>query len=1088
MSEERIPASPYKGLAAFEASDLDALLFFGRERDSQIIAANLIASRLTVLFGPTGVGKTSVLRAGVAYQLRREAGVDVAIHSSWTGPAAEALSSVAGATDTDVYLILDQFEEFFLYHDHDHAFVERLAGLVGGSSPRVNVLIGIREDVLAELDSFKAAIPSLLSNRLRLQRLDRAAGRSAILGPVRRFNELAAGERNIEIEPDLVEAVLDEVAAGRVELGTAGRGVVTGRSDADEIEAPYLQLVMAQIWDVDTERGSKTLRLDTLRELGGATQIVLDHLEHAMDELTPNQKDAASAMYHFLVTPSGTKIAHGVSDLAGYAGIDEDDARSVLKRLTDERIVRASVENAASTRYEIYHDVLADAVVAWRNRHSSERALREAERRRRRALFVASAALIGLLLFGAIAVYALVERSRSRSEAQRAHARELAAAATSNLDVNPQKSVGLAIHAADLEPGAREEEVLRDALLHAQQRAVLRAAGPVSVAGFDPSGLHVMTGSQDGKIRVYRVPGRLVGATSPDRILEHHAPVTAAAYSGDGRLILSAGRDGTAQIWGSGAVPLHRLSAGGQVTTAFFAVRDRLVVTMTGNGFIRLWRLRDGKLLQTIRVRGKAIPKGGAVSPSGRLLVTFAQDRFARVYSLVTGQIVKRLAHRGLVHCASFNPNGSLFVTCGHEGLARVWSTVSGKQLKVLRGPQANSAILDGVFSPNGILIAGAVADGTMRVWEATTGLQFGVGIGHTNPATSVAFSPSGHAVVTGGLDNRARTWLKNGKEEAILVGHTGPINMVAFSPDGRLVVTASDDGTARLWDSATEPELALLARQRPISAIALSPDGKRLITGDLRGVARVRTVGRQRVSMTKRIRGPVTAVAFGPGGALVARRPILSLAVSASGLIASGKVDGSIVVRAHGGGPKRIFRGGRAGVTAVAFSPDELLLASGAKNGVVRLRNLRTGRQQLLPRHKKLAVTSVAFSPDGKLLLTAGRDGVARLWDIATRRTIHAPRWHFGPLGGASFSRDGRWIVTAGPSAAGVGLVSTGKRVLLLGAGRTRPLVAAAFGGHDGRLIVTASKDGTIRTYRCDLCGGIDQLVLLAKRQLASR
>ena len=83
MSEVPAPSSPYKGLAAFEDSGVDALFFFGRDRDSQVIAANLMASRVTVLFGPTGVGKTSVLRAGVAYKLRQEAGVDVRIHSSW---------------------------------------------------------------------------------------------------------------------------------------------------------------------------------------------------------------------------------------------------------------------------------------------------------------------------------------------------------------------------------------------------------------------------------------------------------------------------------------------------------------------------------------------------------------------------------------------------------------------------------------------------------------------------------------------------------------------------------------------------------------------------------------------------------------------------------------------------------------------------------------------------------------------------------------------------------------------------------------------------------------------------------------------
>src|SRR5206468_6074553 len=161
---------------------------------------------------------------------------------------------------------------------------------------------------------------------------------------------------------------------------------------------------------------SRVLRHETLRELGGAAEIVHDHLDRAMAELSPRQKDAAAAMYNFLVTPSGSKIAHDISDLARYAEIGEDEAGDVLRRLTDERIVRTNSENGAGTKYEIYHDVLADAVAAWRNRHRAERLLHEAERRRRRAFSVAAVALLGLILVAAIAVFALVERSRSRSQ------------------------------------------------------------------------------------------------------------------------------------------------------------------------------------------------------------------------------------------------------------------------------------------------------------------------------------------------------------------------------------------------------------------------------------------------------------------------------------------------------------------------------------------------------------------------------------------------------------------------------------------------------------------------------------------------
>jgi len=133
-----------------------------------------------------------------------------------------------------------------------------------------------------------------------------------------------------------------------------------------------------------------------------------------------------------------------------------------------------------------------------------------------------------------------------------------------------------------------------------------------------------------------------------------------------------------------------------------------------------------------------------------------------------------------------------------------------------------------------------------------------------------------------------------------------------------------------------------------------------------------------------------------------------------------------------------------------------------------------------------KAAIKAVMFSPNGSLLLTSSADHEARIWDVLGGPRKQVIRWHFGPLGGAAFSPDGRWVVTAGPSTAGVGSASTGRRLLLLH-GHSLQLIGAAFGGRDGRMIVTASKDGTIRVYHCDICGGIDELLRLAKHRLHS-
>ena len=197
--------SPYRGLAAFEDSELDALYFFGRERDTEIVVANLIASRFTVLYGPSGVGKSSLLLAAVARKVRDlpEEPV-VVVFSSWSDePRARARRGARRARrsrrrrparrrrrafrrERDVYVILDQAEEYFTYHGDAGGFERALAELVNRPL-RVNVLLSLREDTLARLDRLKGRIPNLFANVLRLDRLDRAAGRAAILRPLERW-------------------------------------------------------------------------------------------------------------------------------------------------------------------------------------------------------------------------------------------------------------------------------------------------------------------------------------------------------------------------------------------------------------------------------------------------------------------------------------------------------------------------------------------------------------------------------------------------------------------------------------------------------------------------------------------------------------------------------------------------------------------------------------------------------------------------------------------------------------------------------------------------------------------------------------
>lgn len=127
----------------------------------------------------------------------------------------------------------------------------------------------------------------------------------------------------------------------------------------------------------------------------------------------------------------------------------------------------------------------------------------------------------------------------------------------------------------------------------------------------------------------------------------------------------------------------------------------------------------------------------------------------------------------------------------------------------------------------------------------------------------------------------------------------------------------------------------------------------------------------------------------------------------------------------------------------------------------------------------------SVAFSADDRRLVTAGGDSTVRVWNAATGQPLYALRGHFGSVGDAAFSAGGRWIVTAAPNTAGLWDVPSRQRLLFLSGHESRVL-AVSFDA-DGRTVSSVGHDGTLRSYRCEVCGGVADLLQLAERRVAA-
>ena len=959
------PTSPYKGLNAFDDSELDALLFFGREREREIVVANLIASRLTVLYGPSGVGKSSLLRAAVARSLRELPEEPlVVVFSRWSEDPAAALAEAVGTaasdgkgdtaldtlgrvrSDRDVYLVLDQAEEYFLYHADDRgpgSFAELLPSVLATPS-RVNVLVSLREDSLAKLDRFTGRIPGLFANTLRLDRLDRQAARAAIVRPVERFAELT-GE-TVAVEDGLVERVLDEVGTGRIEPALGGLGTVETTGDEARIEAPYLQVVMQRIWDEERATGSGTLRTETLDRLGGAQHIVEEHLEGALDELTPEQKDIAARLFNHLVTPSGTKIAHEVADLEDFGRVPPEELQPVLDALAERRILR-SLEEGGGVRYEIFHDVLAQPVLAWRTRHRTEREveaqLAEAHRRRSRLQRLLALALLVLGLIAAATVFALVQRSAAEDRERDARARRLDASAVALLQSDPELGLLLAAESARMSPGPAAEDALRESLLASHARGIVRTRGPVGEVAFSPDGRLLGFVSESGWVRV-----RELGARK-DVLAKRVGDDAGISFSADGTSLV---------VHGSKAAPVALDAASGKVTCVL-EERGRpagdatiagayAVVVRNARGYV--WDRAGCRLVRSIGDVGTTAVRVVPAPDGSR--VAFLSGRIARIVAIPSGRELLRLEHPGEVTSLAFDGDGETIVTGARDRIGRVWSGNTGRLRRVLKGHRGD--ILDVAVDPEGVVAATVSTDGTGRTWDVPAGVVAAVLFGHTNFVDAVDFSPDGRAIATASLDGSARTWAINGRPLAVLAGHSGAVLDARFSPDGTTVASGGEDGTVRLWDAETRRELL-----RGKGGAPDRPGGE----------------------------------AFSPHGD------------------ATATIDERRIRLERADGTESDLAGHERVVTSVAFSPDGRRLLSASRDRDAILWDVASGKALRVLRAHFGPVSDARFSPDGRWIVTAGPRSVG-LWKASTGELVSLLEGPPGPFTAVAFTPDSRTIV----------------------------------------------------------------------------
>ena len=425
----------------------------------------------------------------------------------------------------------------------------------------------------------------------------------------------------------------------------------------------------------------------------------------------------------------------------------------------------------------------------------AEEQTRAAGQLRTRSIYLAGAFVIVLILGITALFFSIQAREAARvAQAQEriAFSRELAAAAISNLNVDPELSLlisqeaVLVTYSVDQSWTTEAEDALRRALQASRLELTLRG---------------------------------------------HTNSVEGVVFSPDGTLLATASHDKTLKVWdlatGQELLNLYTNADQGQLGIAFSHDGTKLAAPSV-KGTAKVWNPATGKEPLTLSGHTDWV-NSVAFNPNGTLLATASDDRMVKIWDALTGREILTLrGHTAPVSWVTFSPDGVFVATASQDATAKLWDATTGEEIRNFTG---HDNWVNGLaFSPDGILLATASGDWTAKVWQVATGEEL-LTLSHDQAVARIAISPDGTRLATTSLDGKTKVWdIMTGEELLTLSGHTDAVIGVAFSPDcvhssqvlaGQCethLATTSWDGSVKVWNvsfSRNIEDLLALAQKR---------------------------------------------------------------------------------------------------------------------------------------------------------------------------------------------------------------------------------------------------------------------------------
>jgi FOG: WD40 repeat len=1094
--------SPFKFLDSYTKEDRE--IFFGREKEIEELYRRLFESKVLLVYGESGTGKSSLVNCGLINKLHETQHLTIYIRRSDNILESlseaiqvllkeslprqlltallfkKALREISDDTHKQLFFIFDQFEELFIFGTKEEklSLIQVLKVLVESDIDCRFIFI-IREEYFSNVAEFEKHIPNFLSNRMRIEKMDRTNAIAVIKG--------SCSVNDIQVEEGFAENLFRKL-----------------NPDSPGIELTWLQIFLDRIFNLainDVKAGNSDQKpmlftKELIEKTGDVSDLLGGFLDDQISLLA--RPDRALAILKSFVSYKGTKRLLNLAEVKDYANtlgenVKEKDVIEIIGSLVHLRILLDKNENGY---YELRHDALAAKIFEkisaseieilevrqfiesahyfWK-KHGVllseddlkyigpfEKRLSLSEeltsfiglsretfnrRRNRKRNVLVSGGITIIFLLSIFSVWALKERDRAEGLNTKVLAEKYNLLASNIAFHDPTKGLRLAEYAYSLDSANQSilsniKRIYSDnvfyTLIAKQDDAFAKQEDAIIAITFSPDSKYILTGSGDATARLWDLEGNLIKI-----FIGHSGYVNSVAFSPDGQSILTGSSDRSARLWDiNGKVIRDFKGHNMAVNSVAFSPDGKEILTGSKDKTARLWDL-NGNVIQEFKGHNSSV-LAVAFSHDGQHIITGSSDSTARLWNVKGKQLKVLSKHLDIVNTVAFSQDGQRILTGSNDKTVKLLD-LDGNLIRIFTGFPGE--VNDVVFSPDGKKILIGASAGYAMLWDLN-GNEIKEFKGHTIKVEAVAFSPDGTKIATGSGDCTAKLWDLKESLSQVYNGQTGKITSVKFSNDGKKFLTGSSDKTARLWDLNGNTIKIFNGHTYGINDAAFSPDGQKVLTGSDDGTAKLWDLKGNVIRVYSGHKSRVTSIAFSPDGLKVL----------------TGSQDATARLWDINGNTLMIFRGHNATVKSVAFSSDGKTILTGSDDYSARLWDLN-GNILTEIRGQLSAINSVAFSPDGLSFLTGsfGSDPSARLWDLKGK-LLKVFKGHTTSIFSVAFSPDGKKILTGSADQTAI-LWDINGNINQVFSGYKSYVTSVAF-SPDGQSILTGMENGSIRLY----------------------